>query len=63
MTDLQIIWRQMNYIEPFDEQSSPALEVMDCGIAVGRTPAGLPIRPDYSDELIEDSWLSAGCLE
>jgi len=52
MTDAELLWRQLNFMEAFcgcedcadalKEQSSPALEVMDCGIAVGRTPAGLP---------------------
>lgn len=42
MTNAELLWRQMNYIVPLEEQTLHALEIVDCGPAVGRTPAGLP---------------------
>ena len=55
------------------EQSSHALEIMDRGTAVGRTPAGLPtsgttaicdrMYRTWGGYLVEDITAKAGCLE
>lgn len=58
MTSAELLWRQMNYIEPFDEQTTDALEIMDCGTAVGRTT----VVPLTSDEAIKDFVGIAGAL-
>ncbi len=65
MTNAELLCRQRPFMDAFcgcedcadalKEQSSPALEVMDRGSAVGRTPAGLPkdvssIHTPYTNE-------------
>ncbi len=82
MTNAELLCRQRPFMDAFcgcedcaleaKEQSSLALEVMDCGIAVGRTPAGLHFsgngmpgadQTEVDSDNSGDFSYMAGCLE